>query len=403
MVAAKIMVLQDDEEYNDVIKEVAFLKKLSEDHNPNIVNYINSYYSKTLKELWIIMEFCSKGSITDLMRDANRVLDEGECAFVIKHLLEALVYLKQKKILHRDIKGGNILITEEGDVKISDFGVSSQLNNTFSKRSTFIGTPYWMAPEIIKKSTYNYAADVWSTGITTIELLEGRPPFSNLHPMRAMMVIPQQPAPTLRGQKSPLTNKPYSEELNSFLETCLVKDPEKRPTAEQLLQHEFIKKATNLEKLMEHTYEQESKDEQERNSLDVDVVARKSVELGKQHQGIFGQKEHVEDDPEGTENVAIDEQNSDDEEFDYGTVVRAKPAAPAPETNEQEDDADEFDYGTVVRKPQAQANPEPEEQDIDEFDSGTVVRQPAKANAPQPQAPQDESSPAEKTDAKNGK
>ena len=261
VVAAKIMVLQDDEEYNDVIKEVAFLKKLSEDHNPNIVNYINSYYSKTLKELWIIMEFCSKGSITDLMRDANRVLDEGECAFVIKHLLEALVYLKQKKILHRDIKGGNILITEEGDIKISDFGVSSQLNNTFSKRSTFIGTPYWMAPEIIKKSTYNFAADVWSTGITTIELLEGRPPFSNLHPMRAMMVIPQQPAPTLRGQKSPLTNKPYSEELNSFLETCLVKDPEKRPTAEQLLQHDFIKKATNLEKLMEHTYEQESKDE----------------------------------------------------------------------------------------------------------------------------------------------
>ena len=221
IVAAKIMSLQDDEEYKNVIKEVGFLAKLSEEQHTNIVNYVAAYYQKAVRELWIIMEFCGGGSVIDLMRDANRVLDESEAAYVIRSLLKGLQHLKSKKIIHRDIKGQNLLVTEEGIVKVADFGVSSELANTFSKRKSFIGTPYWMAPEIFEHSEYSFEADVWSTGITLIELLTGKPPHSGLHPMRAMIMIPQSPAPDLKDQKSPLTNMKFSDQLNDFLNKCL--------------------------------------------------------------------------------------------------------------------------------------------------------------------------------------
>ncbi|CAL5992608.1 Kinase [Hexamita inflata] len=324
IVAAKIMAIQDDEEFVQVMKEVEFLKKLSENPQPNIVNYLESYYSKQLKELWIVMEFCGAGSLTDLMRDANRVLDEGEAAYVIRSLLLGLKFLKEKKILHRDVKGSNLLVTEEGLVKVSDFGVSAQLNHTFSKRATFIGTPYWMAPEVFKKSAYDFSADVWSTGITLIELLEGKPPFSNLHPMRAMMVIPTQPPANLRGQRSHLTNIPYSEYLHQFLEWCLQIDPTQRKTVDQLLEHPFLKCATGLENLIAHRYVGPVADNSgvKRNSMDIVSIAgvdtseptRKSAEKI---------------------NAATALRTAPSVEVDTGTVVRPKEKQP--------------DWGTVVQ------------------------------------------------------
>jgi len=131
------------------------------------------------------------------------------------------VYLKQNNVLHRDVKGGNLLVTEEGVVKVADFGVSTQLGNGKTSGSTYIGTPYWMAPELFAHTKYKYPADIWSTGITLIEILEGRPPHSHLHPVRAMIVIPSSPPYSLKGKRSPVNNKEFSDEVIDFLDKCL--------------------------------------------------------------------------------------------------------------------------------------------------------------------------------------
>lgn len=227
-----IKIVQINNEIVSLKKEISILKQC---RHPNIVGYIGSYIKKG--NLWLIMEYCSAGSVADLIKVTKRTLDEVQIASICQAVLRGLEYLHENKKIHRDIKAGNILLDHKGIAKLADFGVSAQLANTLSKKDTVIGTPYWMSPEVIARSLYNKKTDIWSLGITAIEMAEGEPPYSNLHPVRAMFVIQKNPA---KGLTEP---HKWSNEFTDFVKKCLTIDPKQRPTAKELLIHSFIRRA----------------------------------------------------------------------------------------------------------------------------------------------------------------
>ncbi|MED6264016.1 hypothetical protein CHARACLAT_010327 [Characodon lateralis] len=190
------------------------------------------------------MEFCGAGSITDLVKNTKgNSLKEDWIAYISREILRGLAHLHAHHVIHRDIKGQNVLLTENAEVKLVDFGVSAQLDRTVGRRNTFIGTPYWMAPEVIAcdenpDATYDYRSDLWSCGITAIEMAEGAPPLCDMHPMRALFLIPRNPPPRLKSKK-------WSKKFFSFIEGCLVKNYTQRPPTEQLLKHPFIRDQPN--------------------------------------------------------------------------------------------------------------------------------------------------------------
>eukprot|EP01132_Coremiostelium_polycephalum_P000679 gene679-840_t len=213
----------------EIEKEITILKKCKS-------NSIVSYYGSCQQgdNLWILMEYCSLGSVRDMLELTGKNLSEKQIAYIVTQALKGIHYLHTNQIIHRDIKAANILLNEEAIVKLADFGVSAQLDDVMSKSTDFIGTPLWMPPEIIQKKPYNNKCDIWSLGISIIEMAEGTPPLCNMPPTRAMLMIPNKPSPTLEKPQN------FSKELSNFISLCCKKDPEERPSALDLLSHPFI-------------------------------------------------------------------------------------------------------------------------------------------------------------------
>ena len=211
-------------------KEINMLKQCD---SPYILKYYSSYIKNNT--VWIILEFCEGGSLLDIMRITNKFYTEKEIASIIKMVLKGLQFLHAQRKIHRDIKAGNILLTDEGVAKLGDFGVSAQLTNSISKKVSKIGTPYWMSPEVISQKSYDSKCDIWSLGITCIELAEGEPPYSEVRTFLVMKKILNNPP---KGLTNPNL---WSNDFNDFIQKCLIFNPAQRPTAAQLLNHNFIK------------------------------------------------------------------------------------------------------------------------------------------------------------------
>ncbi|XP_072329770.1 TRAF2 and NCK-interacting protein kinase-like isoform X9 [Scyliorhinus torazame] len=245
LAAIKVMDVTGDEE-EEIKQEINMLKKYS--HHRNIATYYGAFIKKNPPgvddQLWLVMEFCGAGSVTDLIKNTKgNTLKEDWIAYICREILRGLTHLHQHKVIHRDIKGQNVLLTENAEVKLVDFGVSAQLDRTVGRRNTFIGTPYWMAPEVIAcdenpDATYDFKSDLWSLGITAMEMAEGAPPLCDMHPMRALFLIPRNPPPRLKSKK-------WTKKFVSFIEGCLVKNHGQRPATDQLLKHPFIRDQAN--------------------------------------------------------------------------------------------------------------------------------------------------------------
>ncbi|CAH1783560.1 unnamed protein product [Owenia fusiformis] len=234
LAALKQVEIKDDEELQDFIVEIEIL---TECKHKNVVGLHEAFLYNN--KLWMYIEFCGGGAVDSIMLELEKPLTEPQIRSICKEMVEGLEFLHQNKVIHRDMKAGNVLLTLDGQVKLADFGVSAKNAKTIQKRDSFIGTPYWMAPEVIlcetlKDSPYDYKADIWSLGVTLIEFAEMEPPNHEMHPMRVLIRIQKSDPPTLCAPSR------WSKEFSNFIAACLVRDPEARPTPSALLKHPFL-------------------------------------------------------------------------------------------------------------------------------------------------------------------
>ncbi|KAM9180299.1 nik-related protein kinase [Dugong dugon] len=240
----------DEEE--DLRTELNLLKKYS--FHKNIVSFYGAFFKLSppgqRHQLWMVMELCAAGSVTDVVRmTRNQSLKEDWIAYICREILQGLAHLHAHRVIHRDIKGQNVLLTHNAEVKLVDFGVSAQVSRTNGRRNSFIGTPYWMAPEVINcdedpRRSYDYRSDVWSVGITAIEMAEGAPPLCNLQPLEALFVILRESAPTVKSSG-------WSRKFHNFMEKCMIKNFLFRPTSANMLHHAFVEDIKNERHIVE--------------------------------------------------------------------------------------------------------------------------------------------------------
>uniref|UniRef100_T1IIR3 Protein kinase domain-containing protein n=1 Tax=Strigamia maritima TaxID=126957 RepID=T1IIR3_STRMM len=240
LAAAKICELKGEDELDDFVVEIEIL---SECNHPNVVSLYEAFFFED--KLWMLIEFCEVGAVDSIMVDLEKALTESQIRYICREICHALDFLHKARVIHRDLKAGNILLTLDGNVKLADFGVSAKNKHTLQKRDSFIGTPYWMAPEVVlcetfRDNPYDYKVDIWSLGITLIELAQIEPPNHEMSPMRVLLKIQKSDPPSL--------DNPYkwSKDFSDFLAQCLIKDPASRPSAEDLLRHSFV--ANNVDK-----------------------------------------------------------------------------------------------------------------------------------------------------------
>uniref|UniRef100_A0AAZ3SR80 non-specific serine/threonine protein kinase n=1 Tax=Oncorhynchus tshawytscha TaxID=74940 RepID=A0AAZ3SR80_ONCTS len=331
VVAIKQVPVESD--LQEIIKEISIMQQCD---SPYVVKYYGSYFKNT--DLWIVMEYCGAGSVSDIIRLRNKTLTEDEIATILKSTLKGLEYLHFMRKIHRDIKAGNILLNTEGHAKLADFGVAGQLTDTMAKRNTVIGTPFWMAPEVIQEIGYNCVADIWSLGITSIEMAEGKPPYADIHPMRAIFMIPTNPPPTFR---KPEMWTDYR--LHTLLKKCLVKNPEQRATATwstYCLPRSLLDLITeSMEMKAKRQQEQQRELEEEDDSEEeVEVDSHTMVKSGSEGAGTMRATSTMSD---GAQTMI--EHGSTMLEADLGTMVI--------NSDEEEEDNDE---GSMRRHPTSQ-------------------------------------------------
>uniref|UniRef100_A0A8C7XX11 non-specific serine/threonine protein kinase n=1 Tax=Oryzias sinensis TaxID=183150 RepID=A0A8C7XX11_9TELE len=276
LAAAKVIDTKSEDELEDYMVEIDILASC--DH-PHIVKLLDAFYFEA--KLWILIEFCAGGAVDAIMLELERPLTEPQIRVVCKQTLEALVYLHERKIIHRDLKAGNILLSLDGEVKLADFGVSAKNTKTLQRRVSFIGTPYWMAPEVVmcetsKDRPYDYKADIWSLGVTLIEMAQVEPPNHEMNPMRVLLKIAKSEPPTLMQPSR------WSPEFSDFLRKALDKNVDNRWSPLQLLQHPFVTSVSDSRPLLELIAEakaevteeiEDSKEDEEEEEPDTPMAA----------------------------------------------------------------------------------------------------------------------------------